>query len=78
MNLFKMLIEWLVIIEWSNTVIFEEIQILKHAYKSNAISAIKEIKSREHVLDEEDKFWNNLNYRMMSMMTTYNILYSNL
>jgi len=40
-------------------IIFEEIQILKHAYKSNAISAVKEIKSREHVLDEEDKFWNN-------------------
>ncbi len=40
-------------------IIFEEIQILKHTYKSNAISAIKEIKSWEHVLDEEDKFWNN-------------------
>ena len=40
-------------------VTFEEIQILKHAYKSNMISAGKENQSREHTLDEEDAFWNS-------------------
>ena len=36
---------------------FKEIQILKHGYKSNAISAMGETRAQECVEDEENAYW---------------------
>ena len=36
---------------------FEEIQILKHGYKSNVISATEETRAQEHGEDQDSAFW---------------------
>ena len=42
---------------WLDPKTFQEIQILKHGYKSNAISATEETRAQELLKDEEDAFW---------------------
>ena len=43
--------------------IFEGLQLLKHAYKANTISASEEVEAKEHISNEAESFWADLNLK---------------
>jgi len=48
---------------WLDPKIFEGLQLLKHVYKANTISASEEVEAKECVSNEAESFWVDLNLK---------------
>ena len=48
---------------WLDPKIFEGLQLLKHAYKANTISASEEVEAKECISNEPESFWADLNLK---------------